>query len=34
MVQFRLYLLFEHLVATHEFREMAVQRHPSTPCCG
>ena len=33
MVQFRLYLLFEHLMATHEFCEMAVQRHPSTPYC-
>ena len=34
MVQFRLYLLFEHLMATHEFCEMAVQRHPSTPFYG
>ena len=31
MEQFRLYLPFEHLVATHEFREMVIQRHPSTP---
>jgi len=31
MVQFRLYLPFERLMATHEFREMVIQRHPSTP---